>query len=88
MAVSGLKVTGDASGSLSIVGTVANQSTVAQKRLVVFVVARKAGKVVAAGRAIVDQLAPGKSTQFSVFPIGDPHGAELSAAAPPTVVTP
>jgi protein-disulfide isomerase len=32
--------------------------------------------------------APGKNAHFTVFPIGDPNGAALSAAAPPTVVTP
>ena len=88
MEITGLKTETDAAGSLSIIGNVANRSTVAQKRLIVFAVARKAGKVVAAGRAIVEELAPGKSTHFSAFPIGDPRGAELSAAAPPTVVTP
>ena len=88
MEISGLKAETDAAGSLSIVGNIKNASTVVQKRLVVFVVARKGGKVVAAGRAIIDALKPAESTHFSAFPIGDPHGAELSAAAPPTVVTP
>ena len=32
--------------------------------------------------------AAGKTARFSAFPIGDPDGAELSAAAPPTVVAP
>ncbi len=40
------------------VGRVTNASDIEQKRLVIFCVARKAGKVVAAGRAIVDRLAP------------------------------
>jgi hypothetical protein len=84
--VTDLKVTDDASGDRSITGVVANRSTVEQKRLVVHVVARKAGKVVAAGRAIVERLAPGKTATISAFPIGDPTGAELSASAPPTVV--
>jgi len=88
MEISDLKTETDAGGSLAIVGTVANRSQVAQKRLVVFAVARKGGRIVAAGRAIVDELAAGKSTHFSAFPIGDPAGARLSAAAPPTVVTP
>jgi hypothetical protein len=88
MDVSGLKAEGDASGDQAITGDVANRSKLEQRRLVVYVTARKAGKVVAAGRAIVERLAPGKSAHFSVFPIGDPNGAELSAAAPPTVVTP
>jgi hypothetical protein len=71
-------------------GTVRNESTVAQRRLVIACVARKAGKVVAAGRAIVDKLAPTapgkKPTTFTVFFIGDPKGASLECAAPPTVL--
>ncbi len=84
--VSGLKLARDAGGSLSAVGTVVNRSTVEQRRLVVFVVARRGARVVAAGRAVVERLAPGKSAPFTAFPIGDPQGAELSASAPPTVV--
>lgn len=88
MEVSGLKVTEDpGGGGATIVGSVANRSDLEQRRLVVFVVGRKDGRVVSAGRAIVEKLAPGKSLTFSAFPIGDPTGAELSASAPPTVVT-
>lgn len=88
MEISGLKTAPDpGGGGLTIVGSVANRSEVAQRRLVVFVVGRKGGRVVSAGRAIVEQLEPGKSANFSAFPIGDPTGAELSASAPPTVVT-
>jgi len=86
MEISGLKTAEDpGGGGLTVVGSVANRSTVAQKRLVVFVVGRKGDKVVSAGRAIVEELAPGKSVTFNAFPIGDPTGAELSASAPPTV---
>jgi hypothetical protein len=88
MAVSGLKVEGDASGDVAVVGQVANRSQIEQRRLVVHVVGRKGGRIVAAARAIVERLAPGKSATFNAFPIGDPRGAELSAAAPPTVVAP
>jgi hypothetical protein len=86
--VTGLKPQTDASGEAAITGDVANRSGVEQRRLVVHVVARKGAKVVAAARAIVERLAPGKTAHFSAFPIGDPSGAELSAAAPPTVVAP
>jgi hypothetical protein len=86
--VSALKAEGDASGDQAITGDVANRSQVEQRRLVIYVTARKGDRVVAAGRAIVERLAPGKRARFSVFPIGDPNGAALSAAAPPTVVTP
>lgn len=83
-----LKTSSDASGDVAVGGEVVNTSAVEQRRLVVFVVGRRDGKVVAAGRAVVERLAPGKSARFSAFPIGDPEGAELSAAAPPTVVAP
>jgi hypothetical protein len=86
--VTALKAAADASGEQAITGDVANRSPLEQRRLVIYVTARKGDQVVAAGRAIVERLAPGKSTHFSVFPIGDPNGAELSAAAPPTVVAP
>jgi hypothetical protein len=88
MEVTGLKSEGDASGDLAITGDVANRSTIEQRRLVVYVIARKGDEVVAAGRAIVERLAPGKRAHFSAFPIGDPSGAKLSATAPPTVVAP
>lgn len=84
--VTGLNAASDASGDQAITGDVTNRSQVEQRRLVVYVTARKGDKVVAGGRAIVERLAPGKRAHFSVFPIGDPDGAALSAAAPPTVV--
>jgi hypothetical protein len=84
--VSALELTRDPSGSTAVEGTVTNRSAVAQRKLVVYVVARRAGRIVAAGRAVIDKHAPGRSASFSAFPIGDPKGAELSASAPPTVV--
>ncbi len=76
----------DAVTGVEAVGRVTNGSHVEQKRLVVFCVARKRGNVVAAGRAIVDRLAPGKHKAFHIFFIGDPRGAQLTATAPPTVI--
>jgi hypothetical protein len=72
-------------------GIVANQSAIAQKRLVISCVARDGDKVLAAGRAVVDLLAPAgaskKPTTFTVFFIGDPKHAELACTAPPTVLS-
>jgi hypothetical protein len=68
------------------VGRVTNRSGVEQRRLVVSCVARRGTHVVAAGRAIVNRLAPGKSASFHVFFIGDPRGARVTVAAPPTVI--
>lgn len=67
-------------------GRVTNQSRVPQVNLVIYGVARRAGKVVAAGRAIVPKVAPGKTARFSIFWVGDPHHAQLEVSAPPTVL--
>ncbi len=70
---------------IEAVGRVTNRSNVEQRRLVVSCVARKGDRIVAAGRAIVNRLAAGKSASFHVFFIGDPRNAQLRVVAPPTV---
>jgi len=70
---------------IEAVGRVTNRSDVEQRRLVVSCVARRGERIVAAGRAIVNRLAPGKSASFHVFFIGDPRGARMTVVAPPTV---
>jgi hypothetical protein len=58
---------------------------------VISCVARKGDRILAAGRGIVDRLAPAagakKPTTFTVFFIGDPKGAAVDCAAPPTVLS-
>lgn len=72
-------------------GTIRNESTVPQKRLVITCVARAGDKVIAAGRAVVDRLEPAaklkKPTKFNVYFIGDPKSADLDCSAPPTVLS-
>lgn len=72
-------------------GTIANESDVAQRRLVVTCVARDGDRVIAAGRAVVERLDPAKTlkkpTKFTVFFIGDPKRSELECSAPPTVLS-
>jgi hypothetical protein len=71
-------------------GTVRNESSVAQKRIVITCVAREGSKVLAAGRAVIDRLEPAatlkKPTTFTVFFIGDPKKGKLDCSAPPTVL--
>jgi hypothetical protein len=71
-------------------GVVRNESSVAQKRLTISCVAQDGKAIVAAGRAVVERLPPAaqatKRTTFTVFFIGDPKGARLDCAAPPTVL--
>jgi hypothetical protein len=67
-------------------GTVLNKSKVDQRQLIVYCVARRGGKVVAAGRSLIARLRPGQKGQYHVYFIGDPKGGEVTVAAPPTVL--
>ncbi len=65
-------------------GKVFNDSAVTQQRLVIFAVARRGRRIVAAGRAVVPRVKPGpKGARFTLFFVGNPSGAALSLAAPP-----
>jgi hypothetical protein len=85
-AVVGLHLLEDPSNGLEASGTVSNRSAIAQRKLVVFVVGRRAGRVVAAARAILAEVPAGSSAPFQAFFVGDPHGAHLQASAPPTTL--
>jgi hypothetical protein len=67
-------------------GRLRNDSAIDQRQLVVYAVAERGGKVVAAGRAGIEKLPAHKSRMFKVFWIGDPAGAKVSVFAPPTVL--
>jgi hypothetical protein len=69
-------------------GKAVNRSKVEQRRLVIYGVARQGNRVVAAGRAIIERLrTDGKPVPFTLFFIGNPRGAQLTLAAPPTVLS-
>jgi hypothetical protein len=63
-------------------GTVRNRSSIAQQKLIVYVTARRGGRVVAAGRAVLAEVAAGASVPFEAFLIGSTAGARLQASAP------
>ena len=69
-------------GSVEAAGTVRNRSNVTQQNLVVYVLARRAGKIVAAGRAVLPEVAGGASAPFQAFLTGNSAGARLEASAP------
>jgi hypothetical protein len=71
-------------GGEGVAGTVLNRSRIAQRELVVNAVASRAGKIVAAGRAVLPEVAAGSSTVFQLYLIGDPRGASLHLSAPAT----
>ena len=76
----------DPSNGAGAEGTVSNRSTVAQGELSVYALARRGGRVIAAGRAVLPSLAPGQSARFQAFLVGDPAGAAIQADAPPTTL--
>jgi len=83
LTVSGVKVVDEAAGAAAR-GKVRNRSKVEQRELVLYGVARKGDRIVAAGRAQVRRVKPGARASFRMYFIGDPRGAELSISAPPT----
>ena len=68
-------------------GVAVNRAQIEQRHLVIFCVAHKGGRIVAAGRGQIERLKVGpKKVPYHVFFIGDPRGAQLSVEAPPTVL--
>ncbi len=78
--VQGVHLAEAATGEIS--GTVRNRSNVTQQHLVVYALARRAGMIVAAGRAVLAEVAAGASVPFQAFLVGAPAGAKLEASAP------
>jgi hypothetical protein len=86
IALSGAKLEQDPTSGAAAVGTVENRSQIEQRQLVIYAVARKGKRIVAAGRGQVPKLKPGAKAPFAVYFIGDPRAGKLTLAAPPTVL--
>ncbi len=69
---------------VGVAGTVHDESSVAQHGLVVYGLARRGGKIVGAGRAVLSEVAAHGSSEFQVLFIGSAQGAKVEATAPPT----
>lgn len=67
-------------------GNLVNHSPVSQQELVVDAVARRGGRIVAAGRAVVASAPAGDSTPFQIFFVGDTTGAQLEVSAHATTL--
>jgi hypothetical protein len=81
--LSGVHLERDPVDGVTAVGRVVNASSIPQQRLVIFATARRGGRIVAAGRAVVPLVRPGaKGARFAVFFVGDPTGAKLRLQAP------
>jgi hypothetical protein len=84
--VAGVHLFEDPANGVGAEGTVINHSSVTQQELVVFAVGQRAGRIVAAGRAVLPRVAANSSTRFQVFFIGNPKGASLQLSAPATTL--
>src|SRR5262249_13204015 len=76
----------DPASGVYATGRVKNDSRIVQRKLVLFAVARKAGKVVAAGRGQIKKLNPGRHAKDTIFFIGNPRGAKIAITAPPSTL--
>ena len=74
----------DPTSGVSAVGRITNHSAIVQRKLVLYCIATRGGRIVAAGRGGIDRLRPNKPTRYTIFFIGSPKGARLIVAAPPT----
>jgi hypothetical protein len=84
--VSAPKLQGDPVSGIEATGDVVNRSGEEQGRLLLYVIAREGGEVVAAGRGAIEHLkATTKPRHYDVFFIGDPSGAGLDLAQFPTL---
>jgi hypothetical protein len=77
---------GDPVSGISATGDVVNKTGEDQRRLLVYVVARRGGEVIAAGRGAIEHLKPDrKKLKYTVFFVGDPNGADLKLSEFPAL---
>lgn len=83
--VSEPEVKGDPVSGVAAIGTVTNNTEATQERVLLYGVARDGDEIVAAGRAAIENLKPGRRRPYDVFFIGDPEGAEVEVTSFPTL---
>lgn len=71
-------------GGEGVAGTIANRSSIAQHELVIDAIASRAGRILAAGRAVLPEVGAHSSSVFQLYLIGHPKGAALHLLAPAT----
>jgi hypothetical protein len=86
ISVSKPKVEGDPYSGLLAGGNVVNETGEDEGRLLLYAVASKGGKVVAAGRGAIERLKPEpKPLPYNIYFVGDPRGADVTLAEFPTL---
>jgi hypothetical protein len=85
LSISGTHQSAEAEAEATLSGGVTNHSRTAQQNLVVYAVARRGGKIVAAGRAVLPEVpAAGTNVTFQIYFVGNPSDAQIQTSAPAT----
>jgi hypothetical protein len=88
LSIASTHISTEAGAAAMLTGTVANRSQTTQQNLVVYAVARRGAKIVAAGRAVLPEVPAGTSSgtkvPFQIYLVGDPSGAQIQTSAPAT----
>jgi hypothetical protein len=88
LSVADTHLSAEAGAEATLSGTVSNHSQTTQQNLVVYAVARRASKIVAAGRAVLPEVTAGTNAgtnvPFQIYFVGDPSGAQIQTNAPAT----
>jgi hypothetical protein len=86
IAISDPKIEGDPFSGVLAGGNVVNESGKDLDRLLLYAVATKGGKIVAAGRGAIEPLKDKpKPFPYNIYFIGDPRGAEVAVTSFPTL---
>ena len=86
VSVSEPKLEGDPYTGVAAGGEVVNESGEDIERVLLYAVARKGGKLVAAGRGAIEPLKDKpKPVPYNIYFIGDPKGAEVTVTQFPTL---
>jgi hypothetical protein len=83
LSISGTHQSAESGSEATLSGGVTNHSRTTQQNLVVYAVARRGVKIVAAGRAVLPEVpAAGTNVPFQIYFVGDPSGAQIQTSAP------
>jgi len=86
LGVEGTRQYTDPTNGPALEGSIVNHSRVSQQELIVYAIVRRAGAIVAAGRAVVPSAPVGPPTRFQLFFTGNPSGGQLVVEAPATTL--
>ena len=83
LSISSTHQSAEAGTEATLAGGITNHSRTAQQNLVVYAVARRGVKIVAAGRSVLPEVpAQGTNVPFQIYFVGDPSGAQIQTSAP------